>query len=125
MVNKLVIVESPGKIKKITEYLGEGYIVKASFGHCMDLDKKTLSIDVENNFNPIYVISEDKRKIVKELISLAKNCEVILASDEDREGEAIAYSLGNILNLKNPKRIVFHEITKKAIYIVIYQLTKP
>jgi DNA topoisomerase-1 len=115
MVNKLVIVESPGKIKKITEYLGEGYIVKASFGHCMDLDKKTLSIDVENNFNPIYVISEDKRKIVKELISLAKNCEVILASDEDREGEAIAYSLGNILNLKNPKRIVFHEITKKAI----------
>ena len=115
MVNKLVIVESPGKIKKITEYLGDGYIVKASFGHCMDLDKKTLSIDVENNFNPIYVISEDKRKVVKELISLAKNCEVILASDEDREGEAIAYSLGNILNLKNPKRIVFHEITKKAI----------
>ena len=115
MVNKLVIVESPGKIKKITEYLGEGYVVKASFGHCMDLDKKTLSIDVENNFNPIYVISEDKKKVVKELKSLAKNCEVILASDEDREGEAIAYSLSNILDLKNPKRIVFHEITKKAI----------
>ncbi len=115
MVNKLVIVESPGKIKKITEYLGDGYIVKASFGHCMDLDKKTLSIDVENNFNPIYVISEDKRKVVKELKGLAKNCEVILASDEDREGEAIAHSLSNILDLKNPKRIVFHEITKKAI----------
>lgn len=115
MVNKLVIVESPGKIKKITEYLGDGYIVKASFGHCMDLDKKTLSIDVENNFNPIYVISEDKKKVVKELKSLAKNCEVILASDEDREGEAIAYSLSNILDLRNPKRIVFHEITKKAI----------
>jgi len=115
MSNKLVIVESPGKIKKITEYLGPGYIVKASFGHCMDLDKKTLSIDVENNFNPIYVISEDKLKVVKELKSLAKNCEVILAADEDREGEAIAYSLKNILNLKNPKRIVFHEITKKAI----------
>lgn len=115
MVNKLVIVESPGKIKKITEYLGDGYIVKASFGHCMDLDKKTLSIDVENNFNPIYVISEDKKKVVKELKTLAKNCEVILASDEDREGEAIAYSLGNLLDLKKPKRIVFHEITKKAI----------
>lgn len=115
MANKLVIVESPGKIKKITEYLGSGFIVKASFGHCMDLDKKTLSIDVDNNFNPIYVISEDKRKVVKELKSLAKNCEVILASDEDREGEAIAYSLANILDLKNPKRIVFHEITKKAI----------
>lgn len=115
MSNKLVIVESPGKIKKITEYLGPGYIVKASFGHCMDLDKKTLSIDVENNFNPIYVISEDKIKVVKELKSLAKNCEVILAADEDREGEAIAHSLRNILDLKNPKRIVFHEITKKAI----------
>jgi DNA topoisomerase-1 len=115
MSNKLVIVESPGKIKKITEYLGPGYIVKASFGHCMDLDKKTLSIDVENNFNPIYVISEDKKKVVKELKLLAKNCEVILAADEDREGEAIAHSLRNILDLKNPKRIVFHEITKKAI----------
>lgn len=115
MSNKLVIVESPGKIKKITEYLGPGYIVKASFGHCMDLDKKTLSIDVENNFNPIYVISEDKKKIVKELKLLSKNCEVILAADEDREGEAIAHSLRNILDLKNPKRIVFHEITKKAI----------
>jgi DNA topoisomerase-1 len=111
----LVIVESPGKIKKITEYLGEGYIVKASFGHCMDLDKKTLSIEVENNFNPIYVICEDKLKVVKELKSFAKNSEVILASDEDREGEAIAYSLSNLLNLKKPKRIVFHEITKKAI----------
>jgi len=115
MANKLVIVESPGKIKKITEYLGNEFIVKASFGHCMDLDKKTLSIDVENNFNPLYVISEDKHKVVKELKKIAKNCEVILASDEDREGEAIAYSLANILELKKPKRIVFHEITKKAI----------
>lgn len=115
MLNKLVIVESPGKIKKITEYLGAGYIVKASFGHCMDLDKKNLSIEVENNFNPIYVILDDKIKVVKELKSIAKDCEVIIATDEDREGEAIAYSLKNILKLKNPKRIVFHEITKKAI----------
>ena len=114
-MNKLVIVESPGKIKKITEYLGPNYLVKASFGHCLDLDKKTLSIDIDNNFAPNYVISEDKIKVVNELKNLAKNMEVILASDEDREGEAIAYSLKNILNLRNPKRIVFHEITKKAI----------
>ena len=112
----LVIVESPGKIKKINEYLGANYIVKASFGHVQDLDKETLSIDVENNFKPFYKVSSDKVKVVKELKDLARECtEVILASDEDREGEAIAWSLKEVLKLKDPKRIVFHEITKKAI----------
>ena len=112
----LVIVESAGKIKKISEILGSNYIVKASFGHIQDLDKKTISIDIENNFNPLYVIPDDKLKIVKELKSLSKKCkEVILASDGDREGEAISYSLANVLKLNNPKRIIFHEITKTAI----------
>jgi DNA topoisomerase-1 len=112
----LVIVESPGKIKKINEYLGNDYIVKASFGHVQDLDKKTLSIEVEKNFNPLYKVSDDKKKVVKELRELASSCkDVILASDEDREGEAIAGSLRTVLKLTDPKRIVFHEITKKAI----------
>lgn len=112
----LVIVESPGKIKKIGEILGSNYIIKASFGHCQDLDSKTLSIEIDNNYNPIYKIIDSKQNIVKDLRSLVKSSsEVILASDEDREGEAIAYSLATLLGLKNPKRIVFHEITKKAI----------
>jgi DNA topoisomerase-1 len=116
MSKTLVIVESPGKIKKINEYLGSEYIVKASIGHVQDLDKKTMSIDIENNFKPNYIISPDKKNVVKDLKDLAAKCkEVILASDEDREGEAIAGSLRTVLNLKDPKRIVFHEITKKAI----------
>jgi len=120
----LVIVESAGKIKKINEILGNNYIVKASFGHVQDLDKKTLSIDIENNFNPLYIVSEDKLKIVKELNTISKKCkEVILATDGDREGEAIAYSLANVLKLKNPKRIIFHEITKTAILKAIQNPT--
>jgi len=116
MSKTLVIVESPGKIKKINEYLGNEYIVKASIGHVQDLDKKTMSIDIENNFKPNYIISPDKKNVVKDLKDLAAKCkEVILASDEDREGEAIAGSLRTVLKLKDPKRIVFHEITKKAI----------
>ena len=107
MANKLVIVESPGKIKKITEYLGSDYIVKASFGHCMDLDPKTLSIDVENNYKPYYVICEGKHKVVNELKQFTNNFEIILAADEDREGEAIAWFLQDILKLNKPKRIVF------------------
>jgi DNA topoisomerase-1 len=119
MSKKLIIVESPGKIKKITEYAGEGYLVKASFGHCLDLDKKTLSIDVENNFKPTYVVCEGKQPIISEFKKLAKEYEIILASDEGREGEAIAWFLQDALKLKNPKRIVFHEITKKAIQSAI------
>ena len=113
---KLVIVESPGKINKISSYLGDGYIVKASIGHVQELDKKTLSIDVENNFTPYYITSHDKIKVVEDLKNAMKDCsEVILAMDGDREGEAIAHSLSVVLKLNNPKRIIFHEITKSAI----------
>ncbi len=116
MSKTLVIVESPGKISKISSYLGPEYIVKASYGHVQDLDKKTLSIEIENNFNPLYIVTTEKKKTVKELQALAKDCkDVILAADGDREGEAIAYSLANVLKLKNPKRIIFHEITKPAL----------
>ena len=112
----LIIVESPGKIKKISQYLGENYIVKASYGHVEDLDKSTLSVDVQNNFKPNYIITDDKKKVVKELRDLKKECsDVILAADGDREGEAIAWSLANVLKLDNPKRIIFHEITKPAL----------
>jgi len=113
---KLVIVESPGKINKISSYLGDDYIVKASIGHVQELDKKTLSIDVDNNFKPYYITSADKIKVVSDLKYAMKDCnEVILAMDGDREGEAIAQSLATVLNLTNPKRIIFHEITKSAI----------
>lgn len=112
----LIIVESPGKIKKISQYLGEEYIVKASYGHVEDLDKSTLSVDVQNNFKPNYIITDDKKKVVKELRDLKKDCkDVIIAADGDREGEAIAWSLANVLKLDNPKRIIFHEITKPAL----------
>ena len=111
----LVIVESPGKIKKISEYLGSNYIVKASFGHCQDLDPSNLSIDIDNNYQPNYIIIDGKHKVVSELKTLKKSCsEVILASDEDREGEAIAFSLASLLKLKDPKRIVFHDYIKSS-----------
>ena len=118
MGENLVIVESPTKAKKIGEFLGEGYVVKSSGGHIRDLAKKNLGIDIENNFEPDYEVSADKAKIVSELKSLAKKAKTIwLASDEDREGEAIAWHLQQTLKLKeeNTKRIVFHEITKDAI----------
>lgn len=116
----LVIVESPGKIKKIEEYLNSlkngSYIVKASFGHCRDLNSKELSIDVDNNFEPNYNIIPGKEKVVRELKALMKDCsKVVLAADEDREGEMIAASLKDLLKLKDYDRIVFHEITKNAI----------
>ena len=118
--NILIIVESPGKIDKIKEYLGSGYIVKASFGHIRDLDKNKISIDIENNFLPKYTINSDKTKIVKELKNLSKECkDTILASDGDREGEAIAYSLSLVLKLKNPKRVIFNEITENIIKTAI------
>jgi DNA topoisomerase-1 len=118
MSKHLVIVESPAKAKTIEGYLGKDFMVKSSFGHIRDLPGKNLAIDIENDFQPEYVISDDKKKIVAELKKLAKSAELVwLATDEDREGEAISWHLLEALNLKqeNTKRIVFHEITKKAI----------
>ena len=118
MHENLVIVESPAKAKTIEKFLGEGFVVTSSMGHIRDLEKKDFGIDIENKFNPRYIVSSDKKKIVTELKKLAKAAEMVwLASDEDREGEAIAWHLKEVLKLKpeKTKRIVFHEITKEAI----------
>jgi DNA topoisomerase-1 len=118
MSKNLVIVESPAKAKTIEKYLGKDYTVKSSFGHIRDLPKKGLNIDVANDFSPTYEINPDKKKVVSELRAAAKTAtDVWLASDEDREGEAIAWHLTQALKLdpKKTKRIVFHEITKSAI----------
>ncbi len=116
-MKKLVIVESPAKAKTIEKYLGKDYVVRASIGHIRDLPKTNKdAIDIPAGFVPRYEISPLKKKVVSELISLAnKSDEVILATDLDREGEAIAWHLAEALQLKNPKRIVFNEITKDAI----------
>ncbi|MEE4177361.1 MAG: type I DNA topoisomerase, partial [Bacteroides sp.] len=118
MVDNLVIVESPAKAKTIGKYLGKDFTVKSSFGHIRDLSKKDYGIDLENKYQPQYIISPDKRKVVSELKKLAKEAKTVwLASDEDREGEAIAWHLAEVLKLpdEKTKRIVFHEITKEAI----------
>ncbi len=118
MADNLVIVESPAKAKTIERYLGENYKVMSSFGHIRDLEKKELGIDVNNGFEPTYIVPDDKKKVVKELKDAVKKSQTVwLASDEDREGEAIAWHLFEELNLKNKdnKRIVFNEITKTAI----------
>jgi DNA topoisomerase-1 len=116
MSKTLVIVESPGKIKKIQSYLGDNFIVTASYGHIRDLIKSKDSIDVNNNFKPTYQILPDKQKVVNEMkIKHSKCSDVLIASDEDREGEFIGDSIAYVLQLKNPKRMVFHEITKNAI----------
>lgn len=118
MEENLVIVESPAKAGTIQKFLGKDYIVKSSFGHIRDLQDKSLSIDVEHGFKPEYEIPSDKKKVVAELKKAAKNAKTVwLASDEDREGEAISWHLYETLGLKkeNTRRIVFHEITKNAI----------
>lgn len=117
MPKNLVIVESPAKAKTIERFLGKDYSVKSSFGHIRDLPKKGLNIDIEKDFAPHYEVSADKKKVVSELRKAAAGNEVWLASDEDREGEAIAWHLTHALKLdpKKTKRIVFHEITKPAI----------
>ncbi len=117
MQENLVIVESPAKAKTIEKFLGEGFMVRSSFGHIRDLAKKDLGIHIDQGFQPIYEIPADKKKVVAELAKLAKSKTVWLASDEDREGEAIAWHLTEVLDLPidQTKRIVFHEITKKAI----------
>lgn len=114
----LVIVESPAKARTIEKFLGTDFLVKSSFGHIRDLSKKNLGISIENNYKPEYIVSPDKKKVVDELKKLAKEAGTVwLASDEDREGEAIAWHLFEVLKLeeKKTKRIVFHEITKEAI----------
>ena len=117
MQENLVIVESPAKAKTIEKFLGKDYIVKSSFGHIRDLSKKDLGINIDDGFKPVYEIPGNKKKIVDELSRLAKEKTVWLASDEDREGEAIAWHLAEVLGLPvdRTRRIVFHEITKRAI----------
>ncbi|CAL67962.1 type I DNA topoisomerase [Christiangramia forsetii] len=118
MAKNLVIVESPAKAKTIEKFLGTDYKVASSFGHIADLPTKEIGVDTEGDFTPKYVVSKDKKDVVKKLKGLAKNAEMVwLASDEDREGEAIAWHLAEELKLtqEKTKRIVFHEITKSAI----------
>ncbi|NLD24965.1 MAG: type I DNA topoisomerase [Bacteroidales bacterium] len=118
MEKNLVIVESPAKAKTIEKFLGKDFQVMSSYGHIRDLKKKDFSIDVENNFEPIYEVPTDKKKVVSELKAASNKADIVwIASDEDLEGEAIAWHLFEALDLKegNTKRIVFHEITKNAI----------
>ena len=118
MHKNLVIVESPAKAKTIEKFLGKDFHVMSSYGHIRDLKKKDFGIDIENGFIPIYEVPADKKKVVSELKAAAKKAEVVwLASDEDREGEAISWHLYDVLGLddKKTRRIVFHEITKTAI----------
>jgi len=118
MSKNLVIVESPAKAKTIEGFLGKDFTVKSSFGHIRDLVKKGYGVDIDNNFTPTYEVQPDKEKVIAELKKLSKNAEMVwLASDEDREGEAISWHLFETLGLdkKKTKRIVFHEITKPAI----------
>ncbi len=123
MVKSLIIVESPTKAKTISKFLGSNYKIESSFGHVRDLPQKKLGIHLDDNFKPDYVVPMKSRPVVKKLKEVAeKTDEVILATDEDREGEAIAWHLSQALKLKSPKRIVFHEITKSAIQ---HALTNP
>src|SRR6185437_1537104 len=118
MAKNLLIVESPAKAKTIEKILGEDFEVKSCYGHIRDLEKDDMGIDIKNNYRPRYIVPEDKEKVVKELKSVAKKSgEVWLATDEDREGEAISWHLCEVLGLDpaTTKRIVFHEITKPAI----------
>src|ERR1017187_6447323 len=125
MAKNLLIVESPAKAKTIERILGEDFEVKSCYGHIRDLERADMGIDLNNKYKPRYIVPEDKQKVVKELKSLAKKSrEVWLATDEDREGEAISVHLCEVLGLdpKTTKRIVFHEITNSAIRSAV---TKP
>src|SRR6187401_1870902 len=118
MAKNLLIVESPAKAKTIERILGEDFQVKSCYGHIRDLEKDDMGIDINNNYAPRYIVPDEKQKVVKELKQLAKKSdEVWLATDEDREGEAISWHLCEVLGLDpaTTKRIVFHEITKPAI----------
>src|SRR2546430_8310032 len=118
MSKNLLIVESPAKAKTIEKILGKDFEVKSCYGHIRDLEKEEMGIDIKNGYKPRYIVPDEKERVVKELKSLAKKSEEIwLATDEDREGEAISWHLCEVLGLdpKTTKRIVFHEITKPAI----------
>ncbi len=118
MAKNLVIVESPAKAKTIEKYLGSDYVVKSSFGHVRDLKGKGMAVDIENDFTPTYAVSDDKKDVVNELLKLSKKAQMVwLATDEDREGEAISWHLEQALGLteENTKRITFNEITKSAV----------
>jgi DNA topoisomerase-1 len=118
MAKNLLIVESPAKAKTIEKILGSDFEVKSCYGHIRDLEKSDMGIDIDKNYQPRYIVPVEKQKVVNELKKLAKKSdEVWLATDEDREGEAISWHLCEVLGLdpKNTKRIVFHEITKPAI----------
>src|SRR5215211_7306644 len=118
MPKNLLIVESPAKAKTIEKILGPDFEVKSCFGHIRDLEKDDMGIDIKNNYKPRYIVPDEKKKVVSDLKQLAKKSkEVWLATDEDREGEAISWHLCEVLGLDpvNTKRIVFHEITKPAI----------
>ncbi|MGB2787336.1 MAG: toprim domain-containing protein, partial [Candidatus Saccharimonadaceae bacterium] len=118
MSKNLVIVESPAKAKTIEKYLGSNFVVKSSIGHIRGLPSKNGSVDVANDFAPKYEVDAGKKKVIAELRKAVKESETVwLASDEDREGEAIAWHLSEVLKLnpKNTKRIVFHEITQHAL----------
>src|ERR1700704_5291189 len=122
MAKNLLIVESPAKAKTIEGYLGKDFTVKSSYGHVRDLVKSGMGINIKKNFEPVYEISPEKADVIKELQKLVKKAEMVwLATDEDREGEAISWHLFEALDLKDntTKRIVFHEITKKAILAAI------
>ena len=118
MSSKLVIVESPSKATTIKKYLGKGYTVVASMGHVIDLPKSQIAIDFENNYEPKYITIRGKGDLVKSLKKEAKNADkIFLATDPDREGEAISWHLANLLEIdkNSPCRITFNEITKKAV----------
>ena len=118
MSKTLVILESPNKCGKFREILGKDYIISASCGHIRNLDPKSLGIDIDNDFEPNYVVESDKRQVIQKLKQEVKQCnKILLATDIDREGEAIAWHLVKVLKLdkKDTKRIRFTEITKKAI----------
>src|SRR5580704_2727659 len=116
MPKKLIIVESPAKTRTLKGFLGSDYVIEASMGHVRDLPEKKLAIDIENDFAPTYVIIPERKDVVAKLRAAAKDCDdVYLASDPDREGEAISWHLQEALGLKNPKRIQFNEITKTAV----------
>merc|ERR1711998_785659 len=126
-MGKLVIVESPAKCQKIQSYLGPGFCVKASYGHFKDLSKEKMGIDVNNNYEPNYIIIPEKKKVVADLKAAYKKCDtLILAADGDSEGEAIAFHLNETLNKSsdNHYRIIFNEITKTALTNAVNNPTK-